>query len=185
MGQTCEIREVWDHTIEALLAAPPKIRHLLDSDFGDEGEFDDEFGGDEDGDDSDDERLEDHGNSLNIDKAWHAMHFALTGTAWEGDFPWAFLQVGGAQIGDEDVGYGPARAFTSDEVSAIADALDTLSQADFAARLDLQKLARHSIYPEIWKNADSIEYVVEYYDRVVEFMRAAARKRKGILVYHC
>src|ERR1700722_3238791 len=53
---------------------------------------------------------------LDVDKAWHGLHFLLTGTAWEGAPPLDFIVKGGRQIGDVDVGYGPARAFSSADV---------------------------------------------------------------------
>jgi len=56
----------------------------------------------------------------------HGIHFLLTGTAWEGDFPLAFIVRGGREVGD--VGYGPARIFTSDEVQAIANALRPITR---------------------------------------------------------
>lgn len=37
--------------------------------------------------------------SVDIDKAWHALHFLFTGTAWEGEMPASFLLVGGAPVG--------------------------------------------------------------------------------------
>src|SRR5262245_58137806 len=46
---------------------------------------------------------------LDTDKAWHITHFLLTGEAWGGAEPLANAVLGGTEIGDEDVGYGPAR----------------------------------------------------------------------------
>jgi hypothetical protein len=52
-----------------------------------------------------------------VDKAWQGLHFLLTGSAWNGEPPLNFLVSGGREIGDVDVGYGPARGFTSTEVA--------------------------------------------------------------------
>src|SRR4051812_40770621 len=60
---------------------------------------------------------------LDIDKAWHAIHFLLTGTAWEGEPPLDFLAIGGTEIG-EDLGYGPARGLVSSQVRELATALE-------------------------------------------------------------
>jgi hypothetical protein len=43
-----------------------------------------------------------------VDKAWHAIHFSLTGDPFEGRIPLNFLVTGGRSIG-EDLGYGPLR----------------------------------------------------------------------------
>ncbi|MGE3908388.1 MAG: DUF1877 family protein, partial [Chloroflexota bacterium] len=49
---------------------------------------------------------------LELEKNWHALHWLLTGSKWEGEPPLNFIVLGGAGIGDVDVGYGAARAFT-------------------------------------------------------------------------
>jgi hypothetical protein len=46
---------------------------------------------------------------------------------WGGDPPLNFLAIGGVSVGNEDVGYGPARAFRAAEVAEIAAALEALS----------------------------------------------------------
>lgn len=42
-----------------------------------------------------------------MDKAWHGIHYLLTGTAWEGDPPLNFLVTGGREVGTEEIGIGP------------------------------------------------------------------------------
>src|SRR5687767_14577361 len=44
-----------------------------------------------------------------LDKAWHGIHYLLTGTAAEGGKPLDFLVSGGREVGNVDIGYGPAR----------------------------------------------------------------------------
>src|SRR5690349_11334743 len=58
-------------------------------------------------------------NRLDLDKAWHGLHFLLTGTDWGGTPPLNFIVAGGETIGDVDVGYGPARAFTPEQLAEI------------------------------------------------------------------
>src|SRR5687768_1443031 len=87
---------------------------------------------------------------LDIEKSWHGIHFVLTGSDWGGASPLNFLVSGGAEVGDEDVGYGPARAFTSGEVRAIHEALAQLSPEGFARRVNLEALLEAGIYPDMW-----------------------------------
>src|SRR5262245_46999099 len=47
-----------------------------------------------------------------LGKAWHALHFILTGTPWDGDEPLCLAVLCGTPIGEVDVGYGPARYLT-------------------------------------------------------------------------
>lgn len=55
----------------------------------------------------------------NLDKAWHGIHFLLTGSTWEGEKPLNFLISGGETIGEIEVGYGPARSIKSVDVKKI------------------------------------------------------------------
>jgi hypothetical protein len=93
------------------------------------------------------------GRSLHLRKTWHGLHFALTGTAWEGDNPLGFLLHGGETVGpedDEDEAYTPPRVLSPAHVRKLAKALTALTAADFSARFDLKQLAEEEIYPRIW-----------------------------------
>ena len=54
-----------------------------------------------------------------LDKAWHGLHYLLTGAAWEGKAPLNFINAG-TQIGEDDVGDWLAKGFTAAEVAAIS-----------------------------------------------------------------
>ena len=85
MSMICNLRQVEAAEIDNLLAHPEHVGDVLDSN---------EAG---------------PGGELDLDKAWHGIHFLLTGSAWEGEEPLCYLLAGGQEVGDEDVGYGPAR----------------------------------------------------------------------------
>jgi hypothetical protein len=74
-----------DEQVDALLKSPDSIIALLEEDAGSP-------------------------DDLDVDKAWHGIHFLLCGQAWESPFPLGFI-LGGEEVGDVDVGYGPARVF--------------------------------------------------------------------------
>ncbi len=123
---------------------------------------------------------------LDIDKSWHGIHYLLTGTAWEGDPPLNFLVSGGKVVGNEDMGYGPARAFDALETLAIADALDEMSREELASRFNPEDMQSQEIYPSIWDRAaeddDTLDYCLEYYDELKAFVRQAADDGLGLLV---
>lgn len=63
---------------------------------------------------------------LDLGKSWHALHYPLTGTAWEiGDAAASTAILGGDEVG-EDSGYGPARVLGPESVRAIAADLDAI-----------------------------------------------------------
>ena len=76
--------------------------------------------------------------TLSIEKAWHGLHYLLTGESWGGTGPRAFLLAGGLEQG-EDYGYGPARYFTAIEVSAIAKELVRLGADDLWSKFDAKR----------------------------------------------
>jgi hypothetical protein len=122
-----------------------------------------------------------------VDKAWHGIHFLLTGSAWEGPKPLDFIVRGGREVGEIDVGYGAARAFTSTEVEAIAAALRPLTREVLRDRFDPAEMSRLEIYPEIWGRPDeqqrTLEYLLGYYDSLRGFLDATATAREGIIVF--
>ena len=54
-----------------------------------------------------------------IEKAWHGVHYLLCGRAVPGTGLASQAVMGGTDVGD-DLGYGPARYFTPDQVAAMA-----------------------------------------------------------------
>src|SRR4051812_34848725 len=80
-----------------------------------------------------DEQNERH---LDLDKSWHIIHFLLAGDAWAGKQPHANAICGGAELGDTDVGYGPARYLTPAQVKEVAGALSGISANELWSRFD-------------------------------------------------
>jgi hypothetical protein len=94
---------------------------------------------------------------LDVDKDWHCLHFLLTGTAWEGYPPLNFIAIGGREVGEEDVGYGPARGFASSDLKAISRALEAIDHAELPRRFDSRRMNELEIYPSMggsWAEVD-------------------------------
>src|SRR5438093_6086389 len=89
---------------------------------------------------------------VDLDKAWHGIHYLLTGTAWEGRPPLNALVLGGKRLPDpdEEWGYGPPRLLPPGDVAALSRALESVSDDDLAARFDPADMSAKEIYPEIW-----------------------------------
>ncbi|MCB1634247.1 MAG: YfbM family protein [Xanthomonadales bacterium] len=122
-----------------------------------------------------------------LDKAWHGIHFLLTGTSWSGERPFNFLVLGGAQIGSIDVGYGPARAFTPAEVQELSEVLRSIDEKELRSRFDPAKMMKLNIYPEIWDRDadedDTIGYCIEYYAELLSFLKKASEHSAGMILY--
>ena len=85
------------------------------------------------------------GDLVDLDKAWQAIHFLLTGSAWEGSGPLTFLLHAGSPIG-EDFGYGPTRLASPIEVRAFRDALAALDDSELQRRYDPAAMAAEDVY---------------------------------------
>jgi hypothetical protein len=121
---------------------------------------------------------------VDVDKAWHAIHYTLTGSAWEASGALASVVLGGRPIGDEDLGYGPARALTAAEVAAAAAELAAIDDAEFRARFDVEALASADVYPPIWDEGDdALDYVAAYYGVVRDLFRDAAASGDAIVIF--
>src|SRR5829696_624222 len=106
------------------------------------------------------------GLETDLDKAWHGIHYFLTGTAWEGEPPRNFLVSGGTEVGNIEVGYGTARVLTAAQTREALDAVNELSDEDLKARFNPQDMLAKEIYPEIWDrdraDDDTLNYLMEY-----------------------
>ena len=122
--------------------------------------------------------------SFEVDKAWHGIHFLLTGSDWEGEGPLAFMLHGGREI-QEDLGYGPPHAFTSTEVKEISKALQEVNIDDLHNQADPARFAANEIYPTIWgePKEECIGYVTEYLKSLREFVAKTAAQNRGLIVY--
>ena len=133
------------------------------------------------------EKPQDH---VEIDKAWHALHFLLTGTAWGGAPPLDFIAMGGEAVGDEDVGYGPARVLRAGDVVTLDRALEELPTSKVVSRYDAAKMVALEIYPGGWdhldpQKGDEFGYVSGAYDDVRALVHKGAAGARGLLIWLC
>lgn len=132
-------------------------------------------------DDDDDPAYKD-GSIVDIDKAWQAIHFLLTRTAWDASLPQGFL-LGGQAVGG-DQGYGRVRLLAAAEVKTIAKHLAALP-ADFIAQaFSFDELEAADIYPSIWdrKEPGDIEYVASHFADLKQFIHLTAERSDGIVI---
>jgi Domain of unknown function (DUF1877) len=163
MSMIGNFRALPDEELQALFSEPSRVEQLL---------YESLLGG------------ASNGNELDVDKAWHGLHFLLTGSAWEGSFPLNFIVTGGEEVGD-DLGYGPARGLTSADVRTIAAALEPLTPHELGQRFDAQRMAELQIYPDGWIHDPDGEraYLLEYYTDLRAFVDRTTERGHALLVY--
>ncbi|HEU4439969.1 MAG TPA: DUF1877 family protein, partial [Methylomirabilota bacterium] len=91
-------------------------------------------------------RPPDPNRTIDIEKAWHGLHFLFTGTADSDEEPGCYLSAGGTHLDDE----GWSRALRPDQTRRFADFLGNLTPEDLRRRYHPERMTKLRIYPEVW-----------------------------------
>ena len=118
-----------------------------------------------------------------LDKAWHGIHYLLTGTADGGEPPLNFIVLGGDEVGDIEVGFGPARVMRAEEVKKVGEALAGIERDELKERFDAEEMIRQDIYGALEDYLDDdMEYFLGWFDTLKDFVGAAAEKDLGLVL---
>lgn len=167
MGMIGNFYLVDDELIRSLLADPSAVHAVVEA--AEEGDEDDRF--------------------EDIGKSWHCLHYLLTGTVGGGDPPLDFIVSGGVEVGDEDVGYGRARAFSSSNVAAIAEALRPIGHAELVRRFDARRMDELEIYPhagrwsEVVPTSEEFGYYLDGFDALERLVERGHSEGLGLLAW--
>ncbi len=125
----------------------------------------------------------DKSNRLDIDKAWHGIHYILTGDAQESDSKFNNVIFGGESM-EQDIGYGPAQYLTVNEVKENSKLLQDFTTEKFRNKFKEVKdeIVEKGIYPfyNDWTDED-IEYLLEHYKALQLFYQKSAANNLAIL----
>jgi hypothetical protein len=122
-------------------------------------------------------------SGLDIDKAWHGIHYLLTGETSTSKGPFGAVILGGQDVGP-DLGYGPPRFLTISEVAEISKALNELPADQFRRRFDPKAMDTADVYPQIWKRegAEGLDWLQSAFQELVAFYRRAATQRMAVIL---
>lgn len=126
-------------------------------------------------------------NYIDLDKAWHCIHFMLTGSVDDNSGPLGSAVLGGVEIGD-DCGYGPARIIEPKQVDIIATALASIDENNFKSRYAPDAMQAADVYLAdmcVRDGNDALEYIVQNYHNLTAFYRDAARRGDGAILWLC
>jgi len=120
-------------------------------------------------------------SQMDVDKAWHGIHFTLTGEVDSASGAEGFI-LGGEEVGG-DLGYGPARVLRPEEVIAVSEAISAIPPEVFESRVSCGSLEAAQIYPNIWdEGEEAVEYLVEYYKMLSEWIHGVAERGNGVVL---
>src|SRR5580704_8543638 len=119
-------------------------------------------------------------NVLRLEKSWHTLHYLLTGSAEPVNTCLGKAILGGAEIGP-DLGYGPARLLSPEEVREVAEALARLSKEDLAQCFNLSAMEAANIYA--CDSEEELELAQAYFERMMHFYADAAAMGNAVIFY--
>jgi Domain of unknown function (DUF1877) len=121
--------------------------------------------------------------SVGLDKAWHGIHFLLTGSGGPTESLSSKVIFGGESFG-VDLGNGQAQLLTPIEVKKIAELLQIETPEKLASRYVPLALENAKIYPTIiWvrEGQEALSYVLDYYKKLVVFYQRAAARGDAVI----
>jgi len=123
--------------------------------------------------------------TLSLEKAWHGVHYLLTGAAEPGPNLQGQAILGGTELGDDPEGfsgYGPARYLRASRVRALSEELRRPGlETEAAARFDPTTMSRLRIYPG-WRAGDEDrEWLLDAFRRLREFYANAAAQGRAVV----
>lgn len=119
---------------------------------------------------------------LDLGKNWHILHYLFARCPWGGPLPQATLLAGGVELGDIDVGYGPARALRASDIDAFLDFLSGLNADEFGANVSKKDVEEHEIYYANWEPEDG-KLLWEDVEALKNFLRLAKDRNNGVILY--
>ena len=197
MGMTCTVHRVSATEIDALIRNPERVTRTLGLDDGPPlrevrpkgilgfllrltpitiSEVD------SDAPDSSN-RPVDPEKSLDIEKAWHGLHFLFTGTSDDGEEPACYMLKGGEDVDDE----GSRRVLRPTQVRQFARFLASVSPADLERRFDPKRMTALEIYPDVvWNRVppedNPRQWLLDTVEQLRLFVNRAADAGDGLVI---
>lgn len=125
---------------------------------------------------------------VDIDKSWEAIAFLFGNNADDYlDHPLATAIFGSHTLDEnQDIGYGPARFVTTEQVKEIHNLLTQLSNEELRKRFSPQKLNEEEIYPSFWSEADKEEiweHLSANINTIREVYSTAAKNNEAVITF--
>lgn len=121
---------------------------------------------------------------VDLHKAWHGLHYLLTGHCGEAAAPLGFLLSGGRAIGQADWYWTATRLFSPADVKALDKALAAVSDENLWSRFDAARMNELEVYPLIWDESEDAlrEEYLDYFQKLKAFVSQAAAEDDGLVV---
>lgn len=125
---------------------------------------------------------------LDLDKSWDGINYILTGEIIGGleNEPNALQRaLFSFQIIDEgqDLGYGPAQYLNPNQVKETYSELEKITDDVLKSKINGSEMNEIGIYPEIWTESESHEFLIDSFKEFKEFYKKASENSEAIITY--
>lgn len=123
-------------------------------------------------------------NLNDLDKAWDAIIFLLTGqNIQNADGPLVQVLFSGQIVDEEqDLGYGPGHYLTPKQVKELNSKISAFTTEQLQERYNPEKMTEIDVYPSIW-DVESFEYVDFYFKRLQQVYAEAEKNGQAIITF--
>ena len=121
---------------------------------------------------------------IEFDKAWHALHFMLTGSAGGTGNPLGIIAEDGEMLGTDEHGFGGFSVISPSQMQAFHEALQKLSDSELEGRYDPTTMAREDVYLAdlfVDEGAEALEYVMQGVPDLRRFSASVAERGEGAI----
>lgn len=128
----------------------------------------------------------DEDNTISIDKAWHAIHFTLTGCPFGGEDDNIFSKlVMSGNVFMEIDGEPPAMLITANDVKKLSEAMDSLEEQQFREKFNISEMLENNIYPVMddENEEEFFDYVWANLIELKKFIEEAVNERQAVIFY--
>ncbi|MCI5058430.1 MAG: YfbM family protein [Flavobacteriales bacterium] len=125
---------------------------------------------------------------LDLDKSWDGINYILTGEVIGGlesepnELQRALFSF---QIINEeqDLGYGPAQYLSPSQVKETYSELEKITDDILKSKINPSEMTEMGIYPEIWTESESQEFLIDSFKEFKEFYKMASENNEAIITY--
>jgi hypothetical protein len=127
----------------------------------------------------------DNPDYLYIDKSWDGILYLLTGNGFENNTHPLSRVFFTDQIIDEnqDLGYGPGMYLNPEQVYDLSRQLSLLTDSEVACKFDAKDMLLKNVYPDIWEDETTLEYLMEYFSQVRTFFKVASENSQAMIMF--
>jgi len=125
---------------------------------------------------------------LDLDKSWDGINYILTEEiigGLENEPNKLQRALFSFQIIDEeqDFGYGPAQYLNPNQVKETYSELEKITDENLKSKINSSEMNEIGIYPEIWTESESHEFLIDSFKEFKEFYKKASENNEAIITY--